>query len=175
MARSKRHGITRQHAEYADDIITWLKVTGGSPLEIGVMEELKERLTMHAKNGAIVRVRLKNRGNPRGSKGMRYPTPMRMNEGQWVGGGVLWSVEEMDMLSRFSREEKTADEMHEMLPHRTPAAIRHQLAKMGMRARTERVAAKDEMRTRDGRSVLARAREVRARRIEQERRERSAS
>jgi hypothetical protein len=171
------YGITKQHGEHLRDVLKWLAVQpDATPLEIGVLEEVTGRVEHRALQGSLLRVRIKNRGNPRGSTGVRYPAPLKMDDATWHGGGLLWSVEEMDTLARLCREEKTLEEMHEFLPHRTSHAISHQLKKMGLRARVEsRAATHNEMRTRDGRGVLARAREVRARRKESEREERRSA
>jgi regulator of replication initiation timing len=119
----KSFGITKQHGEHLHDVIAWLSVQEGTtPLEIGVLEEITERVEHRALDGARLRVRLKNRGNPR--RAMDGPQPER---GVWH----RWSDEDRDRLARLFREGKHVDVIADEMG-KSQGAIEDQIARLGL-------------------------------------------
>jgi hypothetical protein len=125
------------------EVLAWLRQHGSAtPLEIGVMEEIVERVEGLALSGAVVRVRLKNMGNPRIAAPKRasfdrneYDRRVRAAQGSGTGSLRNWTVPELQTLERMCREEQTIEEIRERLPHRSHQAIKMQLSRMGIHAR----------------------------------------
>jgi hypothetical protein len=63
--RARTVGVTRQDAESLAHVRGWLAAQpNADPLALGVLDDVAERVAAGAHSAAIVRVRLKNRGNP---------------------------------------------------------------------------------------------------------------
>jgi hypothetical protein len=125
MARRKAYGVVRNHGVAMQEIIAWAKIDPmTTPLELGVLEEMRDRLFAHAKNGAIVRIRIKNQGSR-----------------HLIVGGICndpaneWTEEEKNTLRTCFSEKMTLEQTQERLPERTVLAIQTMKRKMGISGR----------------------------------------
>jgi tRNA G18 (ribose-2'-O)-methylase SpoU len=160
--------VTLQHTQYADEIIAWLKITGGTPLEVGVIEEIRDRLKEHAKNGSIIRVRLKNRGD----------NPIPANRMHRIGKEreIEWGIDEMDQLRRLARDGKTLSQIAEEMEGRSYYAVVSKMRRLNMKTMATHKEVSDQVitaRHHDG--ILARARSLRERRLAEGRLEREVA
>jgi hypothetical protein len=125
-AKRKSSGMTRQQVECLGEVIGWLRThEGTTPLEIGVLEEVHDRLSTHVHLAGIVRVRLKNRphqSNPQ--RAVSGPLPER---GVWH----RWSDEDRDRLATFFREGKHFDVIADEMG-KSQGAIEEQIARLGL-------------------------------------------
>jgi hypothetical protein len=126
MRTRKSFGITKQHGEHLREVIAWLSVQDGTtPLEIGVLEEITQRVEHRALAGSLLRVRLKNRphqSNPQ--RAVSGPLPERRDWREW-------SVPEMESLRAMFRENTPVDEIAERLG-RSPGSVDHEIGRLGL-------------------------------------------
>jgi hypothetical protein len=126
MTTRKSFGITKQHGEHLHEVIAWLSVQEGTtPLEIGVLKEITERVEHRALAGSLLRVRLKNRphqANPQ--RAVSGPLPER---GAWH----RWSDEDRDRLATLFREGKHVDVIADAMG-KSQGAIEEQIARLGL-------------------------------------------
>lgn len=171
MAKRKWQGVTRQQVENISEIITWLKVTGGTPLEVGVMEEVRERLTVNAHNGALVRVRIKNLGRMPAAQAETAPATSFAALRAMRPSRVAWTFDEHERLRTLYQDGLTHLQIGEALG-RTEAAVSEKISRLHLSRQRPYNHSGNHQAGHPAHDVLARAREVRQRRIAEGRRER---